>query len=232
MFLECNGRFTPFDTAETIFLECIVQTCDSDNPRYHDLLGLPRTIYFRHPCRLSLGKLDHNRAQRSGWKCQKPTSLADYDIDLLNIIVETWTSNSAKGNFSPRFYPDILADFKLVNIPEKYYQRSDEATLNTIRQQEDLDRHDWRNEDNIEEVLDGDLESDEDEDEDEHEEDGRDKPTPRARGKQRARSRDTRASDAQTMTWTLAVWMHELHLLQQRSDGCLALKSPVIGIGM
>ena len=80
MFLWCNGSSTPFDTTETLCLECIVQVCDCENPKYQDLLGLPLTLFLRHACRFGLGKIDHNVAQRSGWKHHKPTTLDDYDI--------------------------------------------------------------------------------------------------------------------------------------------------------
>lgn len=91
MFLWCNGRFGHFDAAETLYLETVMQVC---NGTPNDFLGLPLTIFTRHPCRLSLSKLRHHEPERSAWKNRQPVSLADRDPTLLNMAAETWASNS------------------------------------------------------------------------------------------------------------------------------------------
>ena len=110
--------------------------------------------------------------------------MSDYDIDKLNLIAETWASNAGKGEYSDEFYPAILADFKLVSIPEAYYRRSDEATINATRQQEEDGQYDLDEDDDSDESLG----EDPGRDMDEAEESADESDEPEGKGKERGRT--------------------------------------------
>ena len=129
----CNRKHPTIDTIETIFLECIwLILCDE----FGDLFGLPSTIWIRHPLRFALATILHDKQMRTGWKVPKPSSIKDHDDTLNNIIIESAFTNYAKSNIPNSRYQELVDDIVSIQIPAKYFQRSDrEGTRATVTDQ-------------------------------------------------------------------------------------------------
>jgi hypothetical protein len=87
---------------------------------YHELLGLPLTIYMRHPLKFSLGHRHHGFQMRTGWPLD-PKSLSDRKEALNNVLVESWSTNSMKVDLDESYYPflkGMVADYK---ISERFF---------------------------------------------------------------------------------------------------------------
>jgi hypothetical protein len=87
----------------------------TSNVARHKLLGLPLTIYMRHPLKFSLGHRHHGFQMRTGWPLD-PKSLSDREEALNNVLVESWSTNSIKVDLDESYYPLLkimMADYKM-----------------------------------------------------------------------------------------------------------------------
>ncbi|KAK8196092.1 hypothetical protein M8818_007245 [Zalaria obscura] len=121
MKLECNKYWSTEDTETTLFLEIVYQYC-SDEKQYEDFLGLPLTVYLRHPCNLSVGHRRHKQAMRTGWR-SNPTSLDDRDEARNNILIETWTSNVYKFEYDEEYYPELHEMADQIEISSDHFNQ-------------------------------------------------------------------------------------------------------------
>lgn len=95
---KCNKRhIATFDVPRLI---CVVfyLLCHGSRVQKHQTLELPCSIYVRHLLALSIGKDDHAAGMTTGLEEGNEISLANLDIDAINICVEPWCGNAAKGN--------------------------------------------------------------------------------------------------------------------------------------
>lgn len=115
---HCNRYWEQIDIAETLFLECVWQYCD---PAYIEFLGLPLVAYWFHVLRFAIGKKDHRRGMRTGWKSIKPISIDDRDDALNNVLFETCTSNFLKNNFLDSDLVVIREELAKLVIPKEFF---------------------------------------------------------------------------------------------------------------
>jgi hypothetical protein len=113
----------------TIFLECIFQVCC---PIYKEFLGLPLSIYIRHPLRFAVAHKKHGQQLRSGWTTPNPTSLQDREEELNNMLFETATSNWVKSDFAEDTYDQIRADLENIHIDKRFYDPNFKPAANLV----------------------------------------------------------------------------------------------------
>lgn len=120
----CNRWWVLYDTAITLYLECVFQACiqtmvlnegDPDcaqkqllQAKYAEFLNLPLYIERYHPLTFAIAQRFHGHQMRTGWSAN-PKSMTDRNAKENSILVETQTSNYLKSNYHEVHYPDLKA---------------------------------------------------------------------------------------------------------------------------
>lgn len=88
-----------------------------------DDFGLPMTPWILNPFSMSIGKVDHGVAMRTGLEIQSPAQ-GDFDIDLTKCSIQTdsWFTNKAKFNFSSSDWPEIKNLLMHVPLSHPFYR--------------------------------------------------------------------------------------------------------------
>jgi hypothetical protein len=118
MWIRCNSRWPQVDNAETLFLSACLHALD---PSHQEWLNLLLSFLSGHPFRISCAHKHHNKMLRSGWTTILPTSLADYDEALNNLLVETQFSNWFKNNALESEYGRAKDHLLSINLPKELY---------------------------------------------------------------------------------------------------------------
>lgn len=175
---SCNRNFEQVDVPETLFLEAIWQFCD---PGYVEFLGLPLVAWWVHALRFTIGKKDHRRGMRTGWRTIRPTSIEDRDETLNNVLFETCTSNFLKNNFLDADLIQIRQELAKTVVPEAYFDSElrdrllgSASSIDDSFEVDDIDEVDDENEDcedtaggriiDIDRILSGEEDTEEDDD--------------------------------------------------------------------
>ena len=148
------------ESSDTILLECVRQFLERSGK--DGFLGLPMTIFERHPLCFAIAHLVHGKKMRTGFTTPEPKDFyEDYDESLSNISFETQISNYAKHAFYEDLYDSMLEDLKSVEVPQEYYQRSFDVLVEEIAQLSLLnDSSTPEDDENVDSVPDEELESD------------------------------------------------------------------------
>lgn len=150
----CNKDFEQVDTVETLFLEFVWQICD---PAYEEFLGLPLVATQLHPLRFAVAKKVHGRQMRTGWQSVAPSSIAERDDSLNNILFEACISNFLKGNFLDADCVRIRTqEIGRISVPTQYFDR--ELREELLAQQSAADDSSFEVDD-VEDIDDEDTES-------------------------------------------------------------------------
>ncbi|EME41002.1 hypothetical protein DOTSEDRAFT_56056 [Dothistroma septosporum NZE10] len=88
--------------------------------KYGDRLGLPLTMAFNSPLRLSIAHRHHGFGMLSGWESESPLDVQErIDNDQENnMLIESWYVNSSKFLMAKEYYDKldgILRDAKITN---------------------------------------------------------------------------------------------------------------------
>lgn len=103
----------------TLLLECIFQHLKFSGK--DEFLGLPMTVFEKHPLNFSIGHRHHGNQMRTGFSGLYPHSLEDYDEELSNICFETHLSNHTKWDHAESEYDDIRKDMASVHLVTAHY---------------------------------------------------------------------------------------------------------------
>ncbi|KAH0362585.1 hypothetical protein KCU65_g7922, partial [Aureobasidium melanogenum] len=114
MRLVCNRHGITHDSSQGLFAEIIWQLCN-DKGEYQEFLDLPRTIWLRHPLCISIAHKVHGKSMATGWPLE-PRHLFERDNKRNNMLVETWTSNTAKMDMLKKDCDDLLEDVEKVKL--------------------------------------------------------------------------------------------------------------------
>lgn len=97
------------------------QICNRKLKKYEEFLNLPLTAFVRHFLRFAVGHRHHNRQMLTGWMIGSPSSIADRNDTMNNVLIESSASNYAKWDFAEPTYDRIKALMKLIRVPTKFY---------------------------------------------------------------------------------------------------------------